>query len=99
MKTYFKPGSWNCICDICGFQFKALELRQNWKGQMVCKSDFEFRNPQDFIQVPTDNPSTPWSRPEAVDTFVPTPTGVVIQEEGSYLPLLTELGVALLTEI
>jgi hypothetical protein len=68
--TYFKKGCWNAICDICGFQFKSDELKQNWKGQMVCDSDFEMRNPQDFIQIPKDNPAIAWSRPEGADSFV-----------------------------
>lgn len=41
-----------------------------WDGVRVCKQDFELRHPQDLIRIPTDNPSTPWSRPEPNDVFL-----------------------------
>jgi hypothetical protein len=68
--SYYKKGCWNALCDLCGFKFKSDELRQNWKGQMVCSSDYEMRHPQDFIRVPRDDPSTPWARPEPADVFI-----------------------------
>jgi hypothetical protein len=70
MTHTYKPGSWNAICDLCGFKFKSDQLRKRWDGLMACEADWEMRNPQEFIKVPKDNPSTPWQRPEATDTFV-----------------------------
>lgn len=62
---YYKPGSWNAICDSCGIKFKAEDLRLRWDGLRVCSKDFEFRNPQDFIRVPKEQITPPWSRPDA----------------------------------
>jgi hypothetical protein len=73
MKPTYKPGSWNAICDVCGFQHKAEELQKRWDGLMVCKEDFETRHPQTLLRVPTDNPSLPWSRPEPPDTYINVP--------------------------
>jgi hypothetical protein len=70
MKNYFKPGDWNAICDVCGFKFKGSQLMRRWDGAMVCHADFELRHPQDLIRIPTDNPSTSWSRPEPTDVFI-----------------------------
>ena len=65
MKTHFKSGDWNAVCDICGFRFKASQLKRNWKNEYVCENDFELRNAQDFIRVPTEKVSVPWVRPES----------------------------------
>jgi hypothetical protein len=61
-KTQWISGDWNAICDICGFQFKASELRENWKHQRVCKDDFETRHPQEFVRARPESPQVPWSR-------------------------------------
>lgn len=63
MKTFFKDGSWNAICDVCGFQYKAEDMRKRWDGAMVCEKDFEFRNPQEFIRIPKEEISPEWARP------------------------------------
>lgn len=70
MKANYKPGQWNAICDICGFEFKSGELRKNWQGLMVCASDFEQRHPQELIRAVRDDPSTEWNRPEPPDIYV-----------------------------
>lgn len=69
MATSLVWGSWNVICDVCGFKFKAYQLRKRWDGKMVCKDDWEIRHPQDLIKVPKDDQSVPWSRPEQTDVF------------------------------
>lgn len=94
MRSYYKPGSWNALCDICGFKHKSDELRLRWDGLMVCNKDWETRHPQDLIRVPTDNPSVPWSRGEPSDSFITfylvTETGAIISTESgdtiSYVP-------------
>ena len=63
-------GNWNAICDVCGFKFKANELRRRWDGYMVCFSDFEERQPQDLIRSRPEKQSAPWVRPVPVDQFV-----------------------------
>lgn len=87
MRNYLKPGDWNCICDVCGFEFKASQIRKRWDGLMTCPSDFELRNPLDFLRVPADRQSVPWARPEGPDTFIAGPT-----------PLQTEANVPIFTE-
>lgn len=54
MRTWFKPGSWNVICPVCGFRYKAEELYRRWDGQWVCKPDLEPRHPQDYIRTPRE---------------------------------------------
>lgn len=63
-------GDWNAICDVCGFKYKASELRDRWDGLKVCDKDWEPRNAQEFIRVPKDDQSVAWTRPEPADTFV-----------------------------
>jgi hypothetical protein len=36
---------------------------------MVCRDDFESRQPQDFVKVPKEKISVAWTRPQTVDSF------------------------------
>lgn len=44
----YHHGTYNAICDVCGFKFKALDLKKRWDGAMVCDDDFEERHPLEF---------------------------------------------------
>lgn len=68
--TYFKSGSWNAVCDVCGFKFKSHEMRKRWDGLMVCDKDFEHDHPQKFLRVKEDKVSVPWVRNRPADDFV-----------------------------
>lgn len=68
--TYYKKGTWAAICDVCGFEFKSDELRKNWKGLIVCRSDYEQRQPQEFIRARHEDTTVPWTRPEPPDTNI-----------------------------
>lgn len=68
--NYFKHGSYNAICDVCGKKFKADQLKLRWDGFMVCNSDYEVRHPQDLIRVYERPDVLPYTRDEVVDTFV-----------------------------
>lgn len=37
----WKSGDWWRECDICGFDYLRSELRENYKGLLVCKKDWE----------------------------------------------------------
>lgn len=71
-KTYFKKGDHNAICDRCGFEFKASQLRKEWTGLYVCKDDLELRHPQDFQKGVKDDPSVAWTRPDAPENTIDT---------------------------
>lgn len=62
-EDYFKKGDWNAICDVCGFKFKASQLRKRWDGFMVCSVDYEERHPQDLLRIPRSERPLPWARP------------------------------------
>lgn len=69
MESFFKLGSWNAICDVCGFQYKADKLRKNWKGLYVCREDWEPRHPQDYLKARKETVGVPWSRPPSTDVY------------------------------
>jgi hypothetical protein len=79
-------GDWNAICDRCGMKFKASDLRKTWDDLYVCKDDWESRHPSDFqgdIDY-SDDPSTPWSRPDNLsDTSVTDVGGNVISTDNT----------------
>lgn len=82
MTTGLKWGDWNAICQVCGFKFKANQLRKRWDSLMVCKEDWEPRHPQDLIKQPKEDTSVPWTSPERSDTFIADP-GYVAASVGS----------------
>lgn len=83
----YMKGDWNAICDSCGFLFKASKLRERWDGLMVCSQDWETRHPQDYIKVPTEDTSVPWTRPEQPDVFVePTYVASTVGTQNNNVP-------------
>lgn len=70
---FHKKGDWNALCDVCGFKYKASELKKTWDGYYVCPQDFELRHPQELIRSKTDDQSVPWTRPEPDWSFVELP--------------------------
>lgn len=69
-KDFWKEGDYNAICDGCGFQFKASELKERYDGCMVCPDDWEPRHPSErslHIRTPK---TLPWTRPEGDDVFL-----------------------------
>ncbi len=68
--TYYKSGSFNAICDVCGFKFKSNEIQKRWDGLMVCSKDFEHDHPQKYLRVHERSQGLPWSRPRPEDVFV-----------------------------
>lgn len=64
MKPYFKSGDWNAVCDVCGFRFKASQLKKRWDGLMVCAEDFEHRHPQELRKPIKETFQLPFRRPE-----------------------------------
>jgi len=80
-KDYLELGTWNVLCDVCGFKFKAFELRKRWDGYMVCSKDFEERQPQDLIRLPRERQAPPWVRPQGTPASFNPITG--LWEDGS----------------
>jgi hypothetical protein len=58
----YTHGSWNALCDVCGFKFKSCDLKKRWDGLMVCKEDWEPRHESDFFRAPTEDQSVDWVR-------------------------------------
>jgi len=90
MKTYFLNGSWNVVCDVCGFRFKSVDIVRRWDGAMTCRSCYEPRHPQDFIRVRDERVSVPFTRPEA-DVFVSINTVIHIKDEIELLESLNKV--------
>lgn len=78
MRSYLRLGDWNAICDVCGFKFKASQMKKRWDGLMVCETDWESRNPLDFMRVYPDHSNVPWARPDIPDSTSPTYPGNVV---------------------
>ncbi len=64
MRSYFKPGVWNVICQVCGRKVKSDQIKKRWDGILVCNEDFEVRHPLDFLRAINDDSSVPFTNPE-----------------------------------
>lgn len=89
---YFKPESWNVLCECCGTKYKAESLRKGWFNgpAMLCWKCWQGRNVQEFVRGVPDNQSVPWSRPAPPPVFVGVfeePTQRVL--DGAYMDRLT----------
>lgn len=82
--SFYKPGCWNVICDVCGFQFKSDAVRFRWDGLIVCKEDWEPDHPQKYIRVRSDPKPVPFVRYEGDSTYVSTPPATcnVLTQQG-----------------
>ena len=83
-KSSYDPGQWKVVCDVCGREFKANQLRQRWDGLMVCQGDYEPRQPQDFVRGVADKMAPPWARPESSDVFAFVCTPITMQGIADY---------------
>ena len=68
-KPSYKSGDWLAICDVCGFKYKASELKDRWDGLKVCEADWEMRHVADFIKAPKGEQPLPWTRPAPTNQF------------------------------
>ena len=66
----YDKGDWKAICDVCGREYKASQLQLRWDALMVCKDDWEPRQPQDFVRGVADIQAVPWARNESSDSFI-----------------------------
>lgn len=75
---YYSSGTYNGICDRCGFKYKFNKLKRTWDGLFVCSRCFENRNPQDFVKGVSDDPSVSESRPDSPPTFTTEATNLIV---------------------
>lgn len=61
-KSRSRSYEYNADCDVCGFTYKASQIRRRWDGLMVCEKDWEMRHPSDFLRVKNDVHKLPFIR-------------------------------------
>jgi hypothetical protein len=57
-------GGYNALCDVCGWKYKASQLRKRWDGLIVCEKDWEMRHPSDLFKTVSDQSILLWTRPD-----------------------------------
>ena len=77
---FWKRGSWLCICDVCGMKYHSCDLKERWDGLMVCRQDWNPRQPQDFVRGIPDPQAVPWSRPDVPPPFTQNPVSIAITD-------------------
>ena len=76
----------NFVCDITGKKHPVSEMRTMWNGLYVHKSQWEPRQPQDFVK-PVRSPrpildARPYKEPVFASEAIPE--GVRLTEDGEY---------------
>jgi hypothetical protein len=59
----YRPGDWKAVCDLCGLDYMASELLEDYLGRRVCRKDFETRHPQEFVRPKIEKITPEWTRP------------------------------------
>lgn len=85
MGSYFKKGDWNAICDRCGIEYKASQLKEEWTHLMVCEGCWDPRHPSEFQKIEPEDPSVPWARPESSFNYYVETTAPTIDDSGAYV--------------
>lgn len=80
----FVMGDWNAVCDGCGREFKASQLRKDWQGFMMCDRDWEPRHPQDFVRGAKLVTAPAWTRPEPAPIYVNVSNPWVYPEDAGW---------------
>lgn len=78
---FWLPGGWNMLCQVCGFKYKNVDMKERWDGVWCCPEDWELRQPQDFVRGVADDMAVPYTAPEPAPSFSgpqPVPTGNVV---------------------
>lgn len=71
MRDTYESGKWLALCQRCGMKHFNTQLKLEWTKLRVCKSCFEYRQPQDFVQGVKDGKAVPWvRRPLEVDAEI-----------------------------
>ena len=66
----YKRGEWKVVCDVCGFEHYASNVKKRWDGLIVCPEDFELDHPQKYIRVREDGLPVALIRREPADVFI-----------------------------
>jgi hypothetical protein len=66
---FFRPGSWNNVCQQCGLVFKAEDISLEWDGLRVCPKCLDYRHPQELVRPVVDPTPPRWTSPQ-VDNFL-----------------------------
>ena len=53
----YQPMNHWVVCDSCGFDIRAEDIKETWDHRLVCPSDWEPRHPQDFVRSRKDDMS------------------------------------------
>ena len=97
--TWWISGDYNAICDVCGFKFKASQLKKRWDGAMVCERDWETRHPQELIRPIPDQIKLPWTRPEGTDQYVNSQIKTAVMLAGLTSVIITDSTISTSTPV
>lgn len=92
---FWQRGSWNMICQVCGFKYKNTDMKLRWDNIWCCPEDWEVRQPQDFVRGIKDQMSVPYAVPEPPDHFIgdqylQDSSGNIIYDQPQGNPILTK---------
>lgn len=58
----YRSGDYKAVCDLCGLDFWASELMEDYKHRRVDRACLDVRNMQEFVRTRTES-QPEWTRP------------------------------------
>lgn len=68
--TIRKHPERQCICDLSGAKYPRSQMRKMWNGLLVHKSEWEPRQPQDYIPPVRNKNNVKDARPDSPPVFI-----------------------------
>ena len=69
-KPYAILGDYNVACQVCYQNYKASECQIRWDNLFVCPTDYETRQPQDFVRGMADRQVVYRASPNPPPNFI-----------------------------
>ncbi len=66
----YKSGDNWVVCQVCGMDIYASDIKKRWDGILVCPEDYETRHPQDFVRARKDRVAADIVAPKSSEVSV-----------------------------
>ena len=68
-RNWYKSGEWNVFCMVCNRKIKSGSALKRWDGSIVCRDDYENRQPLDFLRTRQERITVPFTSDTSFDQF------------------------------
>lgn len=70
LRNTYRAGDWLCVCQRCGFDDYASQIKREWTGLLVCRGCHDPRHPQEYVRGKADEQAVPFASPPGDPVFL-----------------------------